>query len=55
MKELHHSELPETILATIPVEQKSYIDEFEFFMLLDGTIEAFYDGLSVATWKKGVQ
>jgi hypothetical protein len=42
--------LPKKALMAISKRQRSYIDEFEFKKLKDGTIKAYYDKRCVGVW-----
>jgi hypothetical protein len=42
--------LPKTALAAISKRQRSYIDEFDFHLLKNGDIEAFYGGEYIGYW-----
>lgn len=47
---INHTELPAKALAEMPEEPRSYVDEFEFFRLENGDIEAWYASEFLCTW-----
>lgn len=49
MRRIHYTDLPASAWNKISERQKSYIDEFEFYQLESGYIEAHYGG-DVFTW-----
>lgn len=49
-RELKVSELPALAFDLISEEQQSYLDEFRFWLMSDGTIQAWYAGEWLTTW-----
>lgn len=47
---IQHALLPKEALRLIPATPLSYIDEFEFYEVGFGTIEAWYAGELVSVW-----